>query len=71
MITNENQTRFAVECDDRKPGRYAKVHIEGCRDLKDPESLGTDYVAGYIKLWGREPEADEISPCATSVIKVA
>lgn len=60
---------FAIEMDGSNPQRYGIVHVMGCRDLRDPEPLGPDWVTGVAGL-GTDWEDDvaegliRVAPCA-------
>jgi hypothetical protein len=64
---------LAIEMDDRNPSRYGKIHKKGCRDLRDPETIGeatdrdtANRLADDITGWG--PDYGEVyeygyAPC--------
>lgn len=51
-------TEYAIEFHQDAPrDGYGKVHVAGCKDLRDPEPLGTDWQSG-IRALGTEWEMD-------------
>lgn len=63
--------QYEVELDERG---YGKVHLAGCRDLRDPEPAGDDLLKSYAEIWPEnEPWTEEevlnpknsfVAPCA-------
>lgn len=54
---------------DQPRHKYGVVHKAGCRDLRDPEPVGTDWKAGVSNLgtdWAMDVEDGliELAPCA-------
>lgn len=65
--------KFAVEMQDHPIAGYAKVHVAGCKDLKDPENFESDPTQAAIDdaveaLTGWEP-GFALSPCAKKLVK--
>lgn len=65
--------QYAIEMFDgtteRQRRAYGVVHRAGCRDLRDPEPVGTDWREGVANLgtdWAMDVDDDlvTLAPCA-------
>lgn len=68
---------FSIEEDDTKPAAYKKIHVSGCRDLRDPEVVGSaDYRTDLLDLldgYGSAESLDDLdaylAPCARAQLR--
>lgn len=67
-------TTYSIEFDQDLPSsKYGVVHATGCRDLRDPENVGSDWKTGVADLgtdWAMDIEDGmvKLAPCASKVV---